>query len=1175
LFPPGPPPPFFFAGTFPFASLTHFLLGSQKTYRCGWGCFCSAEHRDHAMTTHFESGRCIPPPAEVADPRRYELVIPRHGTDFVGERDLVSPAEYELLQLDPPQHDYRAAFAGLSAPTHSVWNVIKKHKLNHRLQLVIAVAHDDECHARTHDPGARCGGHAKYVFGEPRGCGCPPRRPFQMKVRSRDGVIDVTSNGQLMDALSTCLQQAANSISAPNRVEARVLVHKETVSRVPTGAAQSRDCDAVGSISMRLKTVSRRDVDAMALKKAPLAAELKIHPEALSGVSREDELVLVKQVHSFEQISLSSVTPSDFLQEATAGVTREETRTQARMLLLLAQRQPNDGAAPSAAGSGSGSGSSWASSLISSAVGSIRTAFTTKDDLARDLSNAFFEGASPAAVAARRDTIVVSGEFGNVNHCLLANLSHLGAESSMMHQIRLVDASRECVSIHISLFVNPALVDEAISQDTARQEGRNVSTQKDVDLKNVIEHLQCAKSVSGATGWCRVVGCDMHRMLDGDSKAEAAGSDTRQLLRSSRQLQRATSQSLASDPNGTAQVDEEAQQRVETVTTLESLYSLAVNETTHDDRYFRTPEFSHIQSLMSHDALVRNGLVEHIELYPHQQRTVAWMLQREQGISAAKDRLPTHPLWRRLDLSPAGFFRNEAALFYNLYSGALSVLEPDLPPDISGGINGDEMGLGKTLECLSLVLATKGLVAHDGVPSETGEFPESSGNMCYSLTDVKAPASRKENAIGRTVRRSGRVQEKSQKELDAQRSDGSDKVFLSAATLVVVPRTLLTQWVDEIHHQTSPGSLKVSVVSNWGQQGEGSKQQRGGLELAPHEMAQQDLVLTTYDDLAKARLLVFGSGGKRNRAAMTKSRLNSINGNPFSRVHWLRVVLDEAHSVLRSVSSKSAAPTVLCDHVRADRRWCVTGTPVPSKINDLFGLLTFLRHDPFGGSDNSDIFNGCIVKPFELKQLSAYATLRDLFSTLMIRHTKAVIDLPPLSVSLVALRMNATERRAYGERKTAALKVFRNAQLKSWSNEVMREITSLRLLCCVSDQPSAKKTGKGGTFLTEAVSRLSTAMDLVLRDEGTDLEALGLKAFKSHKGTCGICDDLVDVPCVTTVCGYVVSPLPNTRTLPYAQSRVSLFFITMTRVLVACSASIVLTPHLRKQRSPTAWYVFT
>jgi len=60
-------------------------------------------------------------------------------------------------------------------------------------------------------------------------------------------------------------------------------------------------------------------------------------------------------------------------------------------------------------------------------------------------------------------------------------------------------------------------------------------------------------------------------------------------------------------------------------------------------------------------------------------------------------------------------------------------------------------------------------------------------------------------------------------------------------------------------------------------------------------------------------------------------------------VRWRRLVLDEAHKVKGRTNSTGRAANALV----GDRRWCLTGTPIQNRVSELFGLVRFLRLDPY------------------------------------------------------------------------------------------------------------------------------------------------------------------------------------------------------------------------------------
>jgi E3 ubiquitin-protein ligase SHPRH len=63
----------------------------------------------------------------------------------------------------------------------------------------------------------------------------------------------------------------------------------------------------------------------------------------------------------------------------------------------------------------------------------------------------------------------------------------------------------------------------------------------------------------------------------------------------------------------------------------------------------------------------------------------------------------------------------------------------------------------------------------------------------------------------------------------------------------------------------------------------------------------------------------------------------------LTRINWWRLCLDEA----QMVESNSSSATEMAMRLYARYKWCITGTPIQRRLDDLFGLVRFLRVNPF------------------------------------------------------------------------------------------------------------------------------------------------------------------------------------------------------------------------------------
>ncbi|XP_042469780.1 DNA repair protein RAD5B-like [Zingiber officinale] len=205
-------------------------------------------------------------------------------------------------------------------------------------------------------------------------------------------------------------------------------------------------------------------------------------------------------------------------------------------------------------------------------------------------------------------------------------------------------------------------------------------------------------------------------------------------------------------------------------------------------------------------------------------------------------------------------------------------------------------------------------------------------------------------------------------------------------TLIVCPMALLGQWKDELETHSKPGSFSVYVYYG------GSRMKASDIEM----LARYDVVLTTYGVLSSAY------------------RSDSVNASIFNNINWYRVVLDEAHNIKCSKTKVAQSAFAL----NAYCRWCLTGTPLQNKLEDLYSLLCFLHVEPWC---NWVWWNSLIQTPYDMGDVRGLKLVKAILRSLMLRRTKDTRDkegrpilvLPPAHIQVVECEQSEAERDFY------------------------------------------------------------------------------------------------------------------------------------------------------------------
>ncbi|XP_011866098.1 PREDICTED: transcription termination factor 2-like isoform X2 [Vollenhovia emeryi] len=217
---------------------------------------------------------------------------------------------------------------------------------------------------------------------------------------------------------------------------------------------------------------------------------------------------------------------------------------------------------------------------------------------------------------------------------------------------------------------------------------------------------------------------------------------------------------------------------------------------------------------------------------------------------------------------------------------------------------------------------------------------------------------------------------------DKEESNDKDKwinknkpSYPKGGTLVVCPASLLAQWKNEVWNRCERGLLSVEMYHGNNRQSVSTK------------LTKNNIVITTYHILTR------------------EYKFSST----LYKIHWERVILDEAH-IIRN--PKSQGFEAVCK-LSANKRWCLTGTPIQNKELDLYSILKFLRCSPF---DDIRVWKRWVDK----KDKAGHQRLATVMKTLMLRRTKEELmakgeieNLPDKSIQEVKVYLDDEEQLVY------------------------------------------------------------------------------------------------------------------------------------------------------------------
>ncbi|XP_012567307.1 F-box protein At3g54460 [Cicer arietinum] len=312
------------------------------------------------------------------------------------------------------------------------------------------------------------------------------------------------------------------------------------------------------------------------------------------------------------------------------------------------------------------------------------------------------------------------------------------------------------------------------------------------------------------------------------------------------------------------------------------------------------------------------------------------------------------------------------------------------------------------------------------------------------------------------------------------------RLYLSRATLVVVPANLVDHWKTQIEKHVRPGQLRVYVWNNH-------------RKPSAHSLAwDYDVVITTFSRLS-------AEWGPRKRSALTQ-------------VHWFRIILDEGHTLGSSLSLTNKLQMAIS--LVASNRWILTGTPTPntpnSQLSHLQPLLKFLHEETYGLNHKS--WEAGVLRPFEAEMDEGRSRLLHLLQKCMISARKVDLQsIPPCIKKVVLIDFNEEHARSYNE---LVLTVRRNILMADWNDPSHVEsllnpkqwkfrsetIKNVRLSCCVA----------GHIKVTHAGEDIQETMDMLVQNglDFTSGEYSSIRYSLLYGGHCVRCKEWCRLPLI-------------------------------------------------------------
>jgi SNF2 family DNA or RNA helicase len=324
----------------------------------------------------------------------------------------------------------------------------------------------------------------------------------------------------------------------------------------------------------------------------------------------------------------------------------------------------------------------------------------------------------------------------------------------------------------------------------------------------------------------------------------------------------------------------------------------------------------------------------------------------------------------------------------------------------------------------------------------------------------------------------------------------------SRGTLIVCPLSTVVNWESQLDEHIGISSSTIARKRRGDDSGTSTPTTPAGLSVYIYHgnnrtsdleiLADHDVVITTFSTLGseysrQARkeeqdeegssssdggIEELDSNGEPVKRKGKKRKRKKIDGNADSalqQIEWFRVVLDEAQYVqltnlasseltlfFSMIKEHTTIQARACCALMAERRVCLTGTPVQNSLNDLFSLLRFLRLEPF---TDRGIWSSYVGSPCKVGDPLGVSRLQLIMRHLALRRTKnstdkegkPILSIPPKKDEIKYLQLDEQEKAFYSAHHRRYKHNFEmleksDSLLKNYCS-ILQEVLRLRQIC--------------------------------------------------------------------------------------------------------------------------------